>query len=143
MFEFIRTHQRLMQFLLLLLILPSFVLVGVSSYRDRGADDGVASVDGKTITQQEWESAQRRQIDQARQSMGARFDQKLFDAPEAKQAVLDQLVAERAINAEATRAHLTVTDDALRRAIADIGAFRKPDGSFDVEQYKAVLASRA
>jgi peptidyl-prolyl cis-trans isomerase D len=80
MFEFIRTHQRLMQFLLLLLILPSFVLVGVSSYNNRGGgNDGVATVDGKSITQQEWEAAQRRQLDQARQMMGEQFDQKLFE----------------------------------------------------------------
>lgn len=143
MFEFIRNHQRLMQFLLLLLILPSFVLVGVSSYNSRsGGNDGVATVDGKTITQQEWESAQRRQLDQARQMMGERFDQKLFDTPEAKQAVLDQLVAERAINAEIVRNHLTVTDAALQKAILEIQAFRKDDGTFDMDRYKAALAAQ-
>ena len=62
MFEFIRNHQRLMQFLLLLLILPSFVFVGVSQYNERGSNDGVATVDGRKITQQEWENAQRAQI---------------------------------------------------------------------------------
>lgn len=143
MFEFIRTHQRLMQFLLLLLILPSFVLVGVSSYNNRsGGNDGVATVDGKAITQQEWEAAQRRQLDQARQMMGAQFDQKLFDTPEAKQAVLDQLVAERAINAEIVRDHLTVNDAALQKAILEIQAFRKDDGSFDMDRYKAALAAQ-
>jgi peptidyl-prolyl cis-trans isomerase D len=142
MFEFIRNHQRLMQFLLLLLILPSFVLVGVSSYNDRSSNDGVATVDGKKITQQEWESAQRRQIDLARQQMGAQFDQKLFDTPEAKQAVLDQLVAERAVNAEVARGNLTVGDAALQKAILDIQAFRKADGSFDMDQYKAALAAQ-
>lgn len=144
MFEFIRTHQRLMQFLLLLLIVPSFVLVGVSSYNNRGGggNDGVATVDGKAITQQEWEAAQRRQLDQARQMMGDRFDQKLFDTPEAKQAVLDQLVAERAINAEIVRNHLTVGDAALQKAILDIQAFRKEDGSFDMDRYKAALAAQ-
>jgi peptidyl-prolyl cis-trans isomerase D len=144
MFEFIRTHQRLMQFLLLLLIVPSFVLVGVSSYNNRGSggNDGVATVDGKAITQQEWEAAQRRQLDQARQMMGDRFDQKLFDTPEAKQAVLDQLVAERAINAEIVRNHLTVGDAALQKAILDIQAFRKEDGSFDMDRYKAALAAQ-
>ncbi len=143
MFEFIRTHQRLMQFLLLLLILPSFVLVGVSSYNSRGGgNDGVATVDGKSITQQEWEAAQRRQLDQARQMMGAQFDQKLFDTPEAKQAVLDQLVAERAINAEIVRKHLTVSDAALQKAILDIQAFRKEDGTFDMDRYKAALAAQ-
>jgi peptidyl-prolyl cis-trans isomerase D len=142
MFEFIRTHQRLMQFLLLLLILPSFVLVGVSSYNERGSNDGVATVDGKKITQQEWEAAQRRQLDQARQMMGEQFDQKLFETPEAKQAVLDQLVAERAINAEIIRNHLTVSDAALQKAILDIQAFRKEDGTFDMDRYKAALAAQ-
>ncbi|WP_323141643.1 SurA N-terminal domain-containing protein [Massilia phyllosphaerae] len=143
MFEFIRTHQRVMQILLLLLILPSFVLVGVSSYQDRGgSSDGVATVDGKKITQQEWENAQRRQIDQARQMMGAQFDQKLFDTPEAKQAILDNLVAERAINAEVARSNLTVSDAVLVKAISDIQQFRKPDGSFDKEGYYAAIAAQ-
>jgi len=142
MFEFIRTHQRLMQFFLLLLILPSFVLVGVSQYKERGSENGVASVNGHTITQQEWEQAQRRQIDQARQQMGERFDQKMFDTPEAKQAVLDNLVAERAVNAEVEREHLTADDTALQKTILGIPAFRKADGSFDMEQYKAALAAQ-
>lgn len=142
MFEFIRKHQRLMQLLLLLLILPSFVLVGVSSYQERGGGDGVATVAGKTITQQQWEEAQRRQIDQARQQMGAQFDQKLFETPEAKQAILDQLVAERAVNAEVERGHLTVSDAVLAKAIGDIQMFRKADGSFDKDQYIAALAAQ-
>ncbi|MFK3737762.1 SurA N-terminal domain-containing protein [Massilia sp. TN1-12] len=142
MFEFIRKHQRLMQLLLLLLILPSFVLVGVSSYQERGGGDGVATVAGKSITQQQWEEAQRRQIDQARQQMGAQFDQKLFETPEAKQAILDQLVAERAVNAEVERAHLTVSDAVLAKAIGDIQMFRKADGSFDKDQYIAALAAQ-
>jgi peptidyl-prolyl cis-trans isomerase D len=143
MFEFIRTHQRLMQFFLLLLILPSFVLVGVSQYNSRsGAENGVATVNGHTITQQEWEQAQRRQIDQARQQMGERFDQKMFDTPEAKQAVLDNLVAERAVNAEVEREHLTAGDMAIFNAISSIPGFRKADGSFDKEQYNAALAAQ-
>jgi peptidyl-prolyl cis-trans isomerase D len=142
MFEFIRTHQRLMQFLLLLLILPSFVLVGVSQYESRGSNDGVATVDGRTITQQEWESAQRRQIEQARAMMGAQFDQKLFDSPEAKQEVLDGLVAERAISAEVARNHLTVGNDTLYKAIKEQTGMQKPDGSFDLDAYKAFLKAQ-
>ena len=142
MFEFIRTHQRLMQFLLLLLILPSFVLVGVSQYERRGGGDGVATVDGRSITQQEWEAAQRRQIDQARAMMGPQFDQKLFDTPEAKQEVLDGLVAERAVGAEVARSHLTVGNDSLYKGIIEQTGLRKPDGSFDLDAYKAFLTSQ-
>ena len=142
MFEFIRTHQRLMQFVLLLLILPSFVLVGVSQYEKRGSNDGVATVDGRTITQQEWEAAQRRQIDQARAMMGPRFDQKLFETPEAKQEVLDGLVSERAISAEVARSHLAVGNASLSKAIQEQTGLRKPDGSFDLDAYKAFLTSQ-
>jgi peptidyl-prolyl cis-trans isomerase D len=142
MFEFIRTHQRLMQFLLLLLILPSFVLVGVSQYEKRSDSDGVATVDGRKISQQEWEAAQRRQLEQARAMMGAQFDQKLFDTPEAKQQVLDGLVAERAIGAEVARSHLTVGNDSLYKGIIEQTGLRKPDGSFDLDAYKAFLASQ-
>jgi len=142
MFEFVRNNKRVMQGVLLVLILPSFVLVGVESYQNRDADSGVATVAGQKVTQQEWEEAQRRQIDQARQMMGPQFDQKMFETPEAKQAILNNLVAERAIDAEINRSHMTVGDAALARTIQEVQAFRKPDGSFDMEQYKSALAAQ-
>lgn len=143
MFEFVRNNKRVMQGLLLLLIVPSFVFVGIESYQDRGAgNDGVATVGGQKITQQEWEDAQRRQIDQARQMMGQQFDQKLFETPEAKRAVLNNLVAERAINTEINKSNMTVSDAQLQKTILEIPAFRKSDGSFDMEQYKSVLAAQ-
>ena len=96
MFDFVRNNKRLLQGFLLVLIIPSFVLVGVDSYQNRGdSAAGVASVDGRKITQQEWDDAQRKQIDQARRQMGPQFDQKAFETPEAKREVLDNLVAEQ------------------------------------------------
>ena len=143
MFDFVRNNKRLLQGVLLLLIIPSFVLVGVDSYQNRGdGGAGVASVDGRSITQQEWDDAQRRQIDQARQQMGPQFDQKMFDTPQAKRDVLENLIAERAVNAEIARSHLTVSDNAVFKAINAIETFRKPDGSFDMDGYRAALAAQ-
>lgn len=143
MFDFVRNNKRVMQGLLLVIIVPSFVLVGVESYQNRGdAASSVATVAGQKVTQQEWEEAQRRQIDQARQMMGPQFDQKMFETPEAKQAILNNLVAERAINAEIARTHMTVGDVAIARQLGEIPGLRKPDGSFDKEQYKALLAAQ-
>jgi peptidyl-prolyl cis-trans isomerase D len=143
MFDFVRNNKRVMQGLLLVLIVPSFVLVGVESYQDRGdAAAGVATVAGQKVTQQEWEEAQRRQIDQARQMMGPRFDQKLFETPEAKQAILNNLVAERAVNAEIARTHMTVSDQQIANEVGKIQQFRKADGSFDMDQYRAALAAQ-
>lgn len=134
MFEFIRTHKRLMQLFLLLLILPSFVLVGVSSYKNGDDGSNVAVVDGQKVTQQEWESAQRKQLDQMRQRMGAQFDQKQFDTPETKRAILDNLVAEKAVEAEINRSHITVSDATLQQFYAE--RFKG-----DVAQYQAIAAS--
>ena len=143
MFEFIRTHKKWMQVLLALIILPSFVLVGVSSYTNGGAGaTEVASVEGHKITQQEWEEAQRQQIDRQRASMGPRFDQKEFETPEMKQAVLENLVSERALDVEIKNSHMTVGEAALQKQIGEIGAFKRADGSFDMEQYKAALAAQ-
>ncbi|RYE69000.1 MAG: peptidylprolyl isomerase, partial [Oxalobacteraceae bacterium] len=79
MFEFIRNNKRWMYGILLLLIVPSFVFVGLESYQSNDAGTHVATVGGEKISRQEWEDAQRRQIDQARQMMGAQFDQKMFE----------------------------------------------------------------
>ncbi|MDC8756725.1 SurA N-terminal domain-containing protein [Janthinobacterium fluminis] len=143
MFEFIRTHQRLMQFLLMLLIVPSFALVGISGYQSVGDDaTTIAKVDGQPITQLQWEAAQRQQMDRYRQMLGERFDQKMFDTPEAKQDILDNLIAERAVGAEVARSHLNVSDASIKKVIMETPGLTLPDGSFDLERYKAILAAQ-
>ena len=85
MFDSIRKHQRLLQFVLLILILPAFVFFGLSGYDGMlSRDRGVASVGGQAISQQEFDLAQRQQIDQMRQMLGDGVDAKLFDSPEAR-----------------------------------------------------------
>ncbi|MBJ7310011.1 SurA N-terminal domain-containing protein [Rugamonas sp. CCM 8940] len=140
MFEFIRTHQRLMQFFLMLLIVPSFALVGISSYKGFGDDAStIAKIDGHALTQQEFESALRNQLESYRQRMGAQFDQKLFDTAEFKQTVLDSLIAERAVGAEVARSHLTISDATLQKTILEVFG---GDGKFDLERYKAILSAQ-
>jgi len=142
MFEFIRTHKRWLYGVLLLLIIPSFVFVGMESYQSNDTGTTVATVDGQKITQQQWEEAQRRQIDQARQMMGPQFDQKMFETPEAKSTILNNLVGERAVTAELARANMTVGDAAIQKQIMEIQQFRLPDGGFDMEGYKNALAAQ-
>lgn len=143
MFDFVRTHQKLMQIILALLIVPSFVLVGVGGVKLFGEDaNTIAKVAGHPLTQQEWENAQRRQLDQMRQQMGKNFDQKAFDTPEFKQNILDQLIAQRAMNAEIRTAHLTVSEQKVQDAITSQLPLFKADGTFDKEQYLQILAAQ-
>jgi peptidyl-prolyl cis-trans isomerase D len=140
MFEFIRNHQRLMQILLAIIIVPSFALVGLESYKGFGDDaTTIAKVGGQPLSQQEFDNALRNQLENYRQRLGEQFDQKVFDTPEFKQNILDQLIAERAIGVEATRANLNVSEAQLQRAIMDL--FGGP-ANFDRERYVAILASQ-
>jgi peptidyl-prolyl cis-trans isomerase D len=142
MFDFIRTHQRLMQFLLLLFIFPSFAFFGLEGYSRLTDDNGVAKVAGQTITKEEWDAAHRQQLERMRQVYGNQFDSKIFDSPQARRAILDNLIAQRALGAEVVASKLVVPDQALQQSILQIPGLTKPDGSFDNEQYRVLLAAQ-
>ena len=143
MLEFIRTHQRLMQFLLLLIILPSFAFFGIESYlRMDGNEPPVAKVAGQSITQREWEAAQERQVERFRQVFGEQFNPAMLDNPEARQGVLENLVAQKALSAHVMDNHLTVSNDTLRNTILEIPGLRDPDGQFNKERYQQLPAAQ-
>lgn len=143
MFEFIRTHRRLMQFLLLLIILPSFAFVGLESYmRMSNREPAVAKVDGQDISQREWDAAQARQLERFRQMFGEQFNPAMFDTPEARQGTLEGLLAQKALSSHVIKNHLTVSDDQLRSTIREIQGLTDPDGSFNKQRYQALLAAQ-
>jgi peptidyl-prolyl cis-trans isomerase D len=146
MFEFVRTHNRLLFFVLVLLIFPSFVFFGVQGYSrfDDPSNQPVARVDGQKITRAEWDAAHRRQVEQARARM-PNLDPKFFDLPEARRETLDQLVRERVLLSASARGHLSASDERLMReltAIPQLAALKRADGSFDIEAYKAMLQAQ-
>jgi peptidyl-prolyl cis-trans isomerase D len=114
MFDFVRKHTRLFQFLLLILILPSFVLLGVEGYSRfmDGSNATVATVDGRKITQSEWDQAQRQQTERMRQQAPT-MDPKVFDSPEVRKDVLENLLRERVLAAVVADEHRSISDDQL------------------------------
>lgn len=142
MFDFVRKHNRLFQLLLLILILPSFALVGIEGYTSfmDGANKSVATVAGQKITQAEWDAAQREQADRLRRQM-PNVDPKLLDSPEARREALDGLVRERVLQAAAKDQHLFVSDERLQALFMNDPQFaflRNPDGSLN----KSLLAAQ-
>jgi peptidyl-prolyl cis-trans isomerase D len=141
MFEFVRTHKKWMQILLALIILPSFVLVGVSSMTGGGAGGAeVATVGDEKITQQQWEEAQRNAMDRARASQGARFDPKQFESDDVKKQILDDLIAKRVLAAEVKHSMLTTGTAAVKQQVE--APYIGTDGKVNVEAYKAMLTYR-
>ncbi|MFZ4651163.1 MAG: SurA N-terminal domain-containing protein [Rubrivivax sp.] len=141
MFEFVRSHTRLFQFILVVLIFPSFVFFGVQGYT-RFADGSmrdVAQVDGRGITQAEWDAAHQRAVEQMRRQMPG-IDPKLLDSPQARQETLQNLVRERVMLAAANSAHLFPGDERLARLFRSDPQFaglRNPDGTVNKELLSA------
>ena len=132
-----------MQFALLLFIFPSFAFFGLEGYTSfREGDNAVAKVAGYSITQQELDAAQREQMERFRQMFGSQFDPKMLDTPEAKQNILESLIAQRAMMAEAARNNLSVSDQVLQQTILATPGMTGAGGKFDVERYKSVLAAQ-
>ena len=145
MFDFIRKHTKVTMALLFLLIVPSFILVGMDS-ANRSSDKGVAVavVDGKDIIQSEWDRAHQVEVDRLRAQMPA-LDIKLLDSPEARYSTLEKLVRDRVIAAAADKFRLSTSDQRLARELQqspEIASLRRADGSLDMERYRQLLGSQ-
>jgi len=142
MFDFIRNHRRWMQFILLMLIVPSFVFFGLEGYSSfMSSEPDIAEVDGKPITLGQFDVARRDRLEQYRQVLGNQFDPVAIDTPAFRQDLLNTLVDQSVLAAAATRGRYSVSDDALRNTIAAIPAVQV-NGQFSPERYRQVLASQ-
>ncbi|TFZ00469.1 peptidyl-prolyl cis-trans isomerase [Ramlibacter henchirensis] len=142
MFDFVRKHNRVMQVLLFLLIVPSFVLFGLEGYnrfQERGAT--VAKVDGQSISQSDWDNQHRNRIDRLREQ-APNIDAKLLDSPQARYATLQEMVRDRVLIAAAAKGRLTASDQRLARELESnevIASLRGPDGRLNMDAYKQLL----
>ena len=142
MFEFVRKHSKIFMALMFLLIIPSFVLLGVDGYtRNATQTEAVARVDGQEITRAEWDATHARVAEELRANNPA-LDSKQLDSPQARFMSLDRLVNERVLLAAATKSRLTTSDTRLARALHDdpaITSLRRADGTLDMDRYRALL----
>ena len=144
MFESIRKHTKIAMLLLFLLIVPSFVLVGIDASYFSGSSPAVAHVDGADITQAEWDNAHRMESDRRRAEQ-PQLDAKLLDTPEARYATLERMVRDRVLQAASKKMNMLTSDAKLARSLQEIpqiAALRKPDGTLDTEGYRALVAAQ-
>ncbi len=145
MFDFVRKHTKVMQFVLFLLIVPSFVLFGLEGYnryKDKG--EPVARVDGHDILQGDWDAAHKAEVERIRQSAPT-VDAKLFDTPQARYSTLERLVRERVLSAASVHSKLVTSDAQLARELHRnemIAALRGPDGKLDMARYRQLVGAQ-
>ncbi|MBK7898092.1 MAG: SurA N-terminal domain-containing protein [Azonexus sp.] len=140
MFDAVRNNKRIVQIFLALITLP-FALWGVDAYVRDVADDGVVARIGEVkITPQHFQQALREQEERIRNQTGS-FDPKLFDNPEARKAVIDDMIDQQLILLEASKKRMMASDAAVSRAIANIPALQV-DGKFSLERYEQAVKAQ-
>lgn len=114
-----------------------FVLWGVGSWTSQRSGR-VASVNGETITLDEYRTTYQRLIDQVRQSFGNNVNDELLKSLQLEQKALDQLIDNILMRQEASELDIQVSDEDLSRAIRNISAFQVA-GVFDPRRYQVIL----
>ena len=142
MFDYIDQHKRLAQ-VVLAIIGMTFVFFGTYSYFERpSAAPEIASVNGDKVTQQDFDEMLREQQDRMRQSLGKSYDPAMFDSPEVRFAMVDQLVNQKLLAQQAKADKLRITDGQLQQFIAALPPFQV-DGKFSPERYRLVLSGQS
>jgi len=141
MFDAVRNNKKIVQVFLLLITLP-FAFWGVDSYvKNAGSGGELASVGGVPITPAEFQQAQREQQDRMRGALGANFDPAMMETPEARRAVLENLVNQRLLALEVAKMRLRTPDERVRSTIAGVPAFQE-NGHFSLPRYEAMLKAQ-
>lgn len=139
MFDTVRKHQKILQIVLMLLIVPSFAMFGISSYSsfmDKETD--IVKVNGQPITAQEVDMAAKRQAE--RVGGNAQIAQSL----PFRQAILNELLQQRILGFAVSDLRLQVGKQELVNSlqkIPQIRALYRQDGTFDDLRFKQLLAS--
>lgn len=141
MFDFVYRKKRVVQVILALITLP-FAFFGVDYYfRGGGGATEVARVGSEKISQNDFANALRDQQDRMRQSMGKDYDPTVFDNPEVRYSMLEQLIGQRVLDAQVRRDNLRVSDAQLAQFIGDLPPFQE-DGKFSRTRYEQLLQSQ-
>jgi peptidyl-prolyl cis-trans isomerase D len=139
MLDSVRKHQKILQIILLLFIVPSFAFFGISSYSDFfDKDTDLIKVNGKAITSLEVDNNAKRQAE--------RFggNSQIAQSLPFRQAVLDELLQQRLLAFAVNDLKLNVSNAFLSQTLAqipEIKALYKPDGTFDAAKYRQLLAN--
>jgi peptidyl-prolyl cis-trans isomerase D len=114
-----------------------FVFWGVGSFRSQRGDR-IATVNGDSITLDEYRDAFENLIDQLRRRFGNSLDENMIKNLQVKKQALNRLINNTLLLQEAKRLKFRVSDTELASAISEITAFQRA-GRFDKQLYRNVL----
>ena len=142
MFNFVYRHKRALQLVLALLIIPPVAFFGIdSSLRGGEGATSVATVNGQTITQQEFNVALRERQDMLQQMTGGKMPAEMLDTPELRFSVADNIVQKKLLIQHAGRERLVAVDAQLQAMLGEAPGFQE-NGKFSMALYEQFLKTR-
>ena len=121
------------------LIIVSFVIWGVGDMLRGFTASTVATVGGVKISAQEYHNEYQRTLQQYQRQLRQPFTNEQARAIGLDRQVLQKLVSEAALDEEARRLGLNVSENALRNLILSNPAFQDKSGAFDAQRFATIL----
>ncbi len=119
-------------------IVVVFVFWGVGSWTSQ-REGIVATVNGESISLEDYRNAYNRLMEQARQSLGSNLSDEMLKALQVPKRTMEQLIDRTLLKQAAEHLEMHVTDDELAQSIRSIPAFQT-GGVFDRRRYQQVLS---
>jgi len=140
MLHFIRERAQgwVAWFIVGLISIP-FALWGVNSYLTGPSDVVVATVNGESIQQVEYQQALQQYRDRMRNMLGEEFDPTMFDSMAVKKSIVDGLIEQKLLLSVGKDLGQSISNGALLQMIRSTPAFQK-NGQFDADTYSMMLA---
>ena len=127
--------------LLLILLVASFAVWGVSGSLLSGSASSVISVGSTRVTPIELRLAYDRQLNQLQRQLGSRLTREQADAFGLTGSVISQLVSGAVLDEAGRKMKLGISSDRLAGLIGEDDSFRDATGRFSREQLRRVLSS--
>ncbi len=125
--------------LLLVLLVLSFAVWGISGQYLGGSGNSVVTVGDTAVSVNEYRLAYDRQVSAMSQQFGTRLSREQAASLGIDNQVLAQLVAGAALDEQAGEMQLGLSRDRLAQLTAEDQAFQGPDGRFNRQQFDFVL----
>ncbi|TAK18012.1 MAG: hypothetical protein EPO35_01885, partial [Acidobacteria bacterium] len=142
MLDHMRRHKAWLKWSLGLVVV-AFVLLYVPSFlKSSGptASDTIATVEGRDIKAGNFRILYSQQIDAYRQAYGANLNDQLLKQLGIEQRLIQQMIDQEAVLAEAKRLGLTVTDGEVKARLLRLPALQENGVFVGEARYKQMLA---
>jgi peptidyl-prolyl cis-trans isomerase D len=148
MLDRMRRHKAWLKWSLALVVLSFivFYIPDILGLRGSGADansgDTIASVEGHAITSGEFRRTYTAQLRAYRSAYGGNMSEQLMKQLGIDQQILQQMIDEQAMVAEARRLGITASDEEVRQRILSIPAFQDNGHFIGEQRYQQLLRAQ-